>query len=158
MRTNNGKVKNIIISVYFILIVLAVILSILFNVLDDLFESAFLATIALLVSITALLFIVHHISKYFEYDSDGIKVVLINKGLLLADFFNYREHVLEFSKEQLVGYKLKNYIIYKELVLFIKSQNRATKKEHFNVSLVSKKKLKYIKQSLSKMIKQNRKK
>jgi hypothetical protein len=104
-----------------------------------------------------LFFIVHYISKYFEYDSDGIKVVVINKGLLLSDYFNYREHKVEFSKENLMGYKFHNYLIYKKLIIYIKDRKGNKKKEMFNVTLVAKKKRKYIRQSLSKMIKLNRK-
>jgi len=104
----------------------------------------------------ALFLFVHKISRFFEYDSDGVKVVVINKGLLLSDYFNYREHKLEFSKDNLVGYKFNNYLIYNSLTLFIKDRKGNKKKESFNVTLVAKKKRKYIRQSLSKMIKLNR--
>lgn len=158
MRTNNGKVKNVIISVYFILIVLAILLATVFSAFKDLIENPFLATLIVLFILGVLFFIVHYIAKYFEYDSDGLKVVITNKGLLLSDYFNYREHTIEFEKDRLSGFKIHNYLVYKELVLYIKNkQHNHVKKERFNVTLVARKKRKYIKQSLSKMVKHNRK-
>lgn len=157
MRTNNGKVKNIIISVYFILIVLAILLATVFSAFQDLTPNPYL-TFVIILSLFVVLFIsVYLVSRYFEYDSDGVKVVLINRGLLLADHFNYREKKLEFDKEKLIRYKFNNFLIYKQLVLWLKRSDNSKKKYTFNVTLVNKKKRKYIKQSLSKIIKENRK-
>ncbi|WP_027126993.1 hypothetical protein [Gelidibacter mesophilus] len=157
MRTNNAKVKNIIISVYFILIVLAIMLATVFSAFSHLTSNPLLTFLLLLAGFLILFFSVHAISKYFEYDSDGVKVVLINKGLLLSEYFNYREHLLEFDKSRLMAFKFKNYLVYKSLTLYIKSSKGHTKKETFNVTLVTKKKRRYIRQSLSKMIKSNTK-
>lgn len=155
MRTNNSKVKNIIISVYFILIVFAIFLATVFSAFSHLTSNPLLTFLLILGGFLILFFSVHAISKYFEYDSDGIKVILINKGLLLSDYFNYREHLLEFDKSRLVAFKFKNYFVYKSLTLYIKNSQGHTKKETFNVTLVTKKKRRYIRQSLSKMIKEN---
>lgn len=157
MRTNNSKVRNVIISVYFILIVLAIFFATVLSAFKDLTSNPLLTFVIIALSFAFLFFVVHSISKYFEYDSDGLKVVVSNKGLLLSDHFNYREHTVEFEKENLTGYKFVNFIIYKGLILYIKDRRGHTKKERFNVTLVSKKKRKYIRQSLSKMIKLNRK-
>src|SRR5690606_13398555 len=155
MRTNNSKVKNIIISVYFILIVFAIFLATVFSAFSHLTSNPILTFLLILGGFLILFFSVHAISKYFEYDSDGIKVILINKGLLLSDYFNYREHLLEFDKSRLVAFKFKNYFVYKSLTLYIKNSQGHTKKETFNVTLVTKKKRRYVTQSLSKMIKEN---
>ncbi|RXJ45948.1 hypothetical protein [Gelidibacter gilvus] len=155
MRTNNSKVKNIIISVYFILIVFAIFLATVFSAFSHLTSNPLLTFLLILGGFLILFFSVHAISKYFEYDSDGIKVILINKGLLLSDYFNYREHLLEFDKSRLVAFKFKNHFVYKSLTLYIKNSQGHTKKETFNVTLVNKKKRRYIRQSLSKMIKEN---
>lgn len=157
MRTNNLKVKNIIISVYFVMILLAILAATVFSAFSHLSNNPTLIFLIILLAFIALFFLVHFISKYFEYDSDGIKVVVINKGLLLSDYFNYREHKVEFSKENLLAYKFHNYLIYKTLNLYIKDRKGNKKKETFNVTLVARKKRKYIRQSLSKMIKLNRK-
>jgi len=156
MRTNNSKVKNVIISMYFILIVLAILLATLFSAFSDLTNSPTLTFFSVIGVFVLLFFLAHKVSKYFEYDSDGVQVVVINRGLLLSDYFNYREHKLEFEKENLVGYKFNNYLVYKNLVLYVKSRHNHKKREEFNVTLVSRKKRKYIRQSLSKIIKHNR--
>ncbi|RIA09811.1 hypothetical protein OE09_1657 [Flavobacteriaceae bacterium MAR_2010_72] len=157
MRTNNSKVKNVIISVYFVLIVFAIFLATVFSAFSDLTSNPTLTFFIIFAAFIVLFFLVHYISKYFEYDSDGVKVVIINKGLLLSDHFNYREHKIEFNKENLVAYKFYNYLFYKTLVIYVKDRKGNQRKEVFNVTLVTRKKRRYIRQSLSKMIKLNKK-
>ncbi len=140
---------------YFTLIVLAIVLATLFSAFIHLTPNPTITIFVILVKFIGLFFIIHRISRYFEYDSDGIKVVVINKGLLLSDYFNYREHKLEFDKDRLMAFKFQNYIFYKSLTLYVKSSKGTTKKETFNVTLVGKKKRRYIRQSLSKMVKSN---
>lgn len=155
MRTNNGKVKNIIFSVYFILVVLAIVLATVFRAFKDVTENSYLTYIIIAASFGLAFLIVHSISKYFEYDSDGLKVIVINRGLLLTNYWNYREHVIEFEKEDLVAFKIRNFLIYKQLALCIRRDDGTKVWERFNVSLVPKRKLKFIKQSMGKMIKYN---
>ncbi|MEH6536020.1 MAG: hypothetical protein V7719_06480 [Psychroserpens sp.] len=157
MRINNSKVKNTIISVYFILIVLAIVSATLFKSFSDVTKNRTLTYILIVFGFAILFFIVHFVSKYFEYDSDGLKVVVINRGLLLTDKFNYREHKAEFDKEQLYGYKFSNYFVYKTLKLYLKDSKGKKKTVKFNATLVSRKKRRYIRQSLSKIVKNNKK-
>ena len=156
MRTNNGKAKNVIISLYFVLLVLTILSITLVGSFSDLYENKTVVILIMLGIFAVLFFITHRISRYFEYDSDGLKVVVKNKGLLLSEQINYREHLVEFFKKDLKGFKVKNYVVYNSLILYIKNHNK-TKEEHFNVTLVSRKKLKYIRQSLSKIIRHNKK-
>lgn len=105
----------------------------------------------------ALLFILlHRLAKYFEYDSDGHVLVVINRGFIISEFINYGEKKAEFPKTKLLYYKLNKYFLYKSLNLYIRSGNGHQKRLKFNVSLVSNKKLKYLKMSLDKVIKQNK--
>lgn len=155
MRTSNAKVKNIIISVYFVLIVLSIFSATVFSVFKHLTPNP-LFTFALIVLFYAVLFfLVYRVSKYFEYDSDGFKVVIMNKGLLLTEYLNYREHKLEFEKERLAGFKFNDFVFYKTLDIYLKDRNGGKKKDTFNVTLVTKKKRRYIRQSLGKIIKAN---
>ena len=109
------------------------------------------------IAFFALLFIVlHKLAKYFEYDSDGHVLVLINKGFVISEFINYSEKKAEFPKRKLLYYKLNKYFLYKSLNLYIKSGKGHQKRLKFNVSLVSNKKLKYLKMSLDKVVKQNK--
>ncbi|MEM5564887.1 hypothetical protein WNY78_07210 [Psychroserpens sp. AS72] len=156
MRTNNSKVKNTIISVYFILIVLAIVFATVFKMFSDEEANPTIVFLSIAFGFAALFFLVHFISKYFEYDSDGLKVVVTNRGLLLSDNFNYREKVLEFEKKDLYAYKFRNFIVYKTLTFYIKDSRDKKKQVVFNVTLVPRKKRRYIRQSLSKMIKTNK--
>ena len=155
MRTNNEKVKNIIISLYFIIIVLGILILTLFNVFSDISKNSTVAFYVIVFVIVALFVITYRVSKFFEYDSDGIKVVFLNKGLLLKEHLNYREHKIELDKDQLTGFKFNNYFFYKTLVIYYTSRHDHKRNETFNVTLVSRKKRKYIKQSIRKIIKQN---
>ena len=156
MRTNNSKVKNTIVSVYFVLIVLAIVSAIVFNLFSDLTSNPTVVFVAISIGFIALFFLVHYISKFFEYDSDGVKVVVTNSGLLLSDNFNYREKKIEFNKEDIYAFKYKNYLIYRTLTLYIRDSRDKKRAERFNVTLMSKKKRRYIRQSLTKMIKTNK--
>ena len=157
MRTNNAKVKNVIISIYFILIVLALIVTTLWSSFSEISKNPTITILIIIAIFTVLLIVTHNVSKYFEYDSDGLMVVVINKGLLVSDYVNYREHKIEFHKDDLVAYRFRDFIFYKSLVITIKDSHDKKRKERFNVTLVSRKKRKYIRQSLSKMVKQNKK-
>jgi len=154
MRTDNRKVKNTVVSIYFVLIVFAILLATVFRSLELFVDSTFF----LLLGVFIVMVVFHSIAGYFEYDSDGNKIVVINQGLILTDYINYRQNKLEFTKNQLVGFKIKKYVIYKTLVLFIKNHEGKRSKERFNVTLLRRKNLKYVKQSLNKMMKENRKK
>lgn len=157
MRTDNGKVRGFIISVYFILVILAIVSATVFNAFKDVTDNAFIVSIILLLVFGIAFFGFHAIARYFEYDSDGVKVVVLNRGLLLADRFNYRERKIEFSKEDLLGYKFRNYFAFKVLKLVVKQSDGNTSKHNFNVTLVTKRKRKYVRQSLSKILKANKK-
>ena len=58
-------------------------------------------------------------------------------------------------KDQLTGFKFNDYFFYKTLVIYYTSRHDHKRNETFNVTLVSRKKRKYIKQSIRKIIKQN---
>ncbi|MCC1485321.1 hypothetical protein [Winogradskyella immobilis] len=157
MRTDNGKVRGFIISVYFVIIIFAIIWVTVFNAFKEVANNP-LAVFGIVTALLLALFIgVHAIARYFEYDSDGVKVVIVNRGLLLADRFNYRERKIEFYKKNLVGYKFNNYVFSKILRIVIRRSDGNVSKHRFNVTLVTKRKRKYVRQSLSKILKENKK-
>ena len=156
MRTNNEKVKNVILSVYFIIIILAVVVTALAGNFNDLSGNKSISLLIIPLIFATLFFLTHRISRFFEYDSDGVQVVITNRGLLLSERFNYREHIVEFEKHKLEGYRFNNFIFFKTLTIYLKGKHGNTK-ETFNVTLVSRRKRRYIRQSLSKIIKQNKK-
>jgi hypothetical protein len=153
MRTDNRKVKNTVVSIYFILIVFGIMLATVFKSLEFFVDSTFFVFLGLFV----VLVLFHSIAGYFEYDSDGAKIIILNKGLILTEYINYRENKIEIARPELVGFKINNYVIYKSLVILYKTYDGRKAKERFNVTLLKPKKLKYVKQSLSKTVKANKK-
>ncbi|MCT4629132.1 hypothetical protein [Winogradskyella sp.] len=150
MRTDNRNIKNTVVSIYFILIVFGLLLATVFKSLEFV-DSTFFIFMGLFV----VLVLFHSIAGYFEYDSDGAKIVILNKGLILTEYINYRENKIEFSRNQLIGYKINDYILYKSLVVLIKTYEGKQVKGCFNVTLLKRKKMKYVKQSLKKTLKEN---
>nr|WP_321235415.1 hypothetical protein [uncultured Psychroserpens sp.] len=120
-------------------------------------ENPLLLFLGIALGFAGLFFLVHYVSKFFEYDSDGLKVVVTNRGLLFSEKFNYREQILEFDKDALYAYKFQNYIVYKTLTFYLKDKREKETKQTFNITLVNKKKRRYIRQSLRKMVKANKK-
>ena len=118
MRTNNTKVKSVIISVYFVIVISLILWVTLFSTFSNIFENSDLTFTIVSFFLVLVFWSTHKISKYFEYDSDGLKLVLINRGLLFSDVFNYREHKLEIKKKYLTGYKFINYRVYKNLKIY----------------------------------------
>ena len=153
MRTDNRKVKNTVVSIYFLLIVFGILMITVFKSLEFFVDSTFF----LILGVFIVLVIFHSIAGYFEYDSDGAKIIILNKGLVLTEYINYRENRIEIARHELLGFKVNNYLLYKSLVILYKTYDGSKVKERFNVTLLKPKKLKYVKQSLSKTVKANRK-
>ena len=157
MKINNSKVKGVIVSAYFLLIVLIVILASVFNIFIDIPLNPVLIFVAVLFLFLGLFVLLFKVTKFFEYDSDGLKISILNKGLLSSEGLSSREHSLEFEKEKLISFKFQNYIFYKRLVLVVINKRGHEKREVFNVTLVERKKRKYVRQSLGKVVRRNKK-
>lgn len=156
MRINNAKVKNTILTAYFLLLFAAILNMLVFGLFRSWIKNSNLEW-GLIIGFFVIVFVVlYSIAKYFEYDSDGDVLVIINKGLIVSEFVNYREKIAEFPKKKLLYYKLKDYGIYKSLNLYIRSGENRQRRIKFNVTLVPKRKLRYLKMSLDKVVKQNK--
>ena len=152
MRTDNREIKNTIISIYFILIIAAILLATVFKSYNLVEGSSLYVLIGLLIAVV----VVHFVARFFEYDSDGAQVIITNSGLILTDYLNYRENKIEIPREKLSGYKIHNYYFYKSLVIYISHSNGKIDRERFNITLLKYKKVKYVRQSLRKIIKENK--
>ena len=129
---------------------------IVFGLFKTWIENSTMKYTVFVVFFAVLFLVLHKIAKYFEYDSDGHVLVIINRGFVISEFIKYGEVKAEFPKSKLLYYKLNKYFLYKSLNLYIRSGNNHQKRIKFNVSLVSNKKLKYLKMSLDKVVKQNK--
>ncbi len=148
--------KNMIISVYFILVVLAIILTTLMSAFEDLYDNRTVMTIGVLTVIAILFWLTHKNSKYFEYDSDGDDIIILNRGLLFSEQFNYREHKIEIEKSRLLSYSFKNLFFYRSMTINYLLKNGKEQSDTFNITLLNRKKRRYVRQSLSKTIKLNK--
>lgn len=157
MRINNSKLRNSIVAIYFVLVFAVTISMIVFGLFQDWIEDVTLKWLTVLAIFTVLFLALHTIAKYFEYDSDGEILVVANKGMILSEFFRHREKIVEIPKEKLLYYKLNSYIIYRSLNLYIRSGKKIQKRIKFNVSLMPKRKIKYLKMSLDKIVRNNKK-
>ncbi len=156
MRINNAKIKNTILTAYFLLLFGAILNMLVFGLFRSWIKNTNLEW-GLIIGFFLIVFIaLYSIAKYFEYDSDGDVLVIINRGLIVSEFVNYREKIVEFPKKKLIYYKLKDYGIYRSLNLYIRSGENHQKRIKFNITLVPKKKLRYLKMSLDKVVKQNK--
>lgn len=154
MRFNNASSKKWIPFLYFFLGLGSIVAILYFVFFQDEFNQAKLWYLTP-VPFVLILGMVYSTAKYFEFDSDGNVLTFINKGLFISNFINYREQRAEFPKEKLKRYRIQNFIIFCKLYIYIKSRNNKTKRLKFNISLLSNRKKRALKQSLDKVLKHN---
>jgi len=155
MRFNNQHVRQFVASAYFVFVVALFLSAFSFSYVSKIITNAGYKYLFLFAILITSFLLIHKLARYFEYDSDGTVLVIINRGLFLSEFFNYRENKAEFPKKKLLNYKIKNYGIYKTLDLYIQGK-KTQKRLRFNITLITNKKIKYLKQSLDKVLRQNK--
>lgn len=155
MRFNNAKSRKWIPFVYFFVVLLSIVaLLYMFFFKDDFKEVRVWYAIPL--SIVLVIVIIYSYAKYFEFDSDGNVLTFVNKGLFISNYIQYRkEHRAEFPKEKLKKYRIRNYILFSFLYIYVRSKNNQIKRLYFNISLLSGRKKRALKKSLDKVLKQN---
>jgi len=92
---------------------------------------------------------------YFEYDSTGMVVILKNDSITKKSMAPLAVKTLEFPKKKLKDFKIRNYIVYRSLIIYLNSKEKGTVKKHFNITNISPKRTKYLKQSLKKILREN---
>lgn len=111
-------------------------------------------SLALFITFSIILLYWYKKATYFEYDSGGLGLVIIRKGILLSEYANYREQRIEIPKKNLYKYSYHNYIFSKKVCLYIKT-NHKIKKASVDVTLLSNKKIKALQASLDKVVREN---
>ena len=156
MRFNNSSLQKWVPIVYLFLF-LGILLSILvYGVMraenaDDLFWYILPTGILLL-----LFLFIYKVVAYFEYDSDGLALNFVNRGLMLSNFLNYREKRAEFPREKLSRFKMNDFGIYRQLTIYVKSHSGREKKLKFNITFLSARKRRALRQSLEKVVAHNK--
>ena len=143
-------------TAYFLLLIAVILNMVVFGLFRNWIDNSTLQWILIVVFFVGVFLALHSVAKYFEYDSDGDVLVIINRGMIVSEFFNYREKIVAFPKTKLLYYKLKDYKIYKSLNLYVRSGEHHQKRIKFNVTLVPNRKLRYLKMSLNKIVKHNK--
>ena len=152
--TNYSNIKIIPAIYYFSVVIFFLIIFLNFQLDGTLFPSLKYYYLVLMGIFVSLVY-VYFGWKYFEYDSEGEVVVFLNRGVILSNFFNYRGNAIEIRRSRIVGYKIYNFLIYKRLVIEIKSKSK-TYTRHSNITFVSPNKINYLRQSLDKLIAKNK--
>ena len=121
----------------------------------ELFKFDFLGkgTTALLLVIPLLLGLIFILRgrQIFEYDSDGEALNFKNRNVLF-----YEKPISdEFPKYKLISYEVIDVLIFRKLYINVSSKKNKVITLKYDVSYLSKKELKDLKFSLSKVIKEN---
>jgi len=93
-------------------------------------------------------------AKHIEYDSTGLGLVFISKGVLLSEINNYREQRIEIPKSKLKKFSIKNMFFSKKLYLYIRTHG-VVKKVCLDITFLSRNKTKALKMSLDKVVQEN---
>jgi len=93
-------------------------------------------------------------AKHIEYDSTGLGLVFISKGVLLSEIRNYREQRIEFPKDKLKRFRIKKVFFNKKLYLYIRTHG-VVKKVCLDITFLGGKKTKALKMSLNKIVQEN---
>lgn len=111
--------------------------------------------IGVLVLLVFLVFVYwYKRAKYIEYDSTGLGLAFISKGVLLSEINNYREQRIEIPKSKLKKFRVKNMFFSKKLYLYIKTHG-VVKKVSLDITFLGGNKTKALKMSLDKVVQEN---
>lgn len=157
MRFNNKKETNIVPSIY--IIIVAVFITNIFAAVEIKYEDVPFNYYSLIPNLLALLLAVYLfiVARYFEFDSDGETLNFKSSGLMVSKFMPYREHRTEIPKTKLLDFKIEDYWFYRRLHIFITSRNkRGFRHYKYNITFLSAVKRKSLKQSLTKVVENNK--
>ncbi|WP_379969668.1 hypothetical protein [Epilithonimonas sp. UC225_85] len=137
------------VGIIFILGVIAYILEI--NKFDVFGDKAWV-----ILLIPALMFLLLYFlgRPIFEYDSDGEALNFRNNHILFI--FSKKNAKDEFPKYKLIRYNIVNGLVFKRLYIYISSKKTHVLLLKYDISFLSRKQIKDLKFSLSKVIKANK--
>ena len=134
-------------------IILDFILSQLPGTISSLFEDHYLAAACGLLILTLIFIRVNYFSYEDEYEIIHIRSKSLIFGELSKDSLSY-----EFPKDLLYHFKYRDSFLGKRLTIYLRSSNGVKKIRHFNLSFVNTKDLRYVLQSMEKIVERNKSK
>ena len=152
MRLSNRKETKAIPGIYYFSIVLFFLIIFLYSELGNaLFrsESIFIGTLVLIILVQVY---IYTCGMYFEYDSDKNLLIIANKGMVLSNFINYRNKKVKIKQDEIINYKIYNFIVYRKLVITAREKSGKKYKRHINLTFIKPKKFKLVKKSLDRFI------
>lgn len=150
MRFDNIKSTKKIYSICFFLLIL-ILLFILLETFHLVSTTFFYVLVG--VPFIALIYI-FAMANYFWYDHFGENLLFQNKKVMSRFYLKRKKHRVIFNKAKLKKYKIKDYVIYRSLKLYISLSKKQKKIEiiRFDITFLSQKKIKLLEQSLDKIL------
>lgn len=158
MRINNKRITPFIDALYallFLSLVVAIFLMIIpIGIITSIISPYFL--IAIVIAFIFILYSFGH--QHVEYDSDGEVINIRTKDVFWSKYFQKEKVVMDFPKNKLVSYRVKNSVFTKTLEMIVTSKrtSHGITKLKFNITFLSKSETNDLKRSLNKIIKQNK--
>ncbi len=98
----------------------------------------------------------HRIAQLFEFDSDGETLNFKNNGVFFSKFMEYRVKRAEFPKGKLIDFSILDLGIFSSLKIIIQSKRiKGPRTYTFNITFLSRKKKRGMKESLRKVVEKN---
>jgi hypothetical protein len=151
--TNKNKILLFKLGYIFLLLIVFSIITYNYIILRSPIFTLFDCLLFILFS-TFICFYWYNISKFIQYDSTGLGLVFVSKGIVISNVNNYREQRIEIPKNKLSKFNINTSLFYKKLELYIISSN-ITKKVILDITSLDKKKIKNLHTSLQKVVQEN---
>ncbi len=156
MKFNNKKRVLVHKSIYQTILFILVAVFIFTITTEFFFKDYQLAIYGLIGFILLLVVYIFKGNEYFEYDSTGMVVSIKNATIVKQELRPELVIAVEFPKNKLDHYKIINFILNKRLIIYLKSEHHdGLKKNTFNITHLSDRRINALKQSLHKIISEN---
>jgi hypothetical protein len=152
MRLSNRKETKAIPAIYYFSVVIFFLLIFLYYEFGNAMFGSKIIFFGILLSIIIIQIYIYTCGMYFEYDSDKNLLNIANKGMVLSNFIDYRNKKVKVKRDEIINYKIYNFIIYRKLVIEAKDSKGKQYKRHINLTFLKPKKFKLVKKSLDRFI------
>lgn len=158
MRINNKRIIPVIDAIYallFLALLAATFLIIIpIGIITTIISPYYL--IGIVVITIFILYLLGH--QHIEYDSDGEVINIRTKDIFWSKYFPKGKVIMDFPKNKLVSYRVRNSVFTKTLEMIVTSKrtSHGITKLKFNITFLSKSETNDLKRSLNKIIKQNK--
>ena len=157
MRINNKRIIPLIETYYTVLFV-GLFITVLLIIIPVSAVNHIISPYFLFVGFAALIFVFNKFGhQHFEYNSDGEVLNIKTQDPFWVRYFPNSKNMVDFPKQKLLRYKVKNMIFKKTLELYVTSKRTSNgmAKLKFNLTYLKNSEIADLKRSLSKVVKHN---